>query len=531
QIEAGDVAGAYETIERGRAAVLRSQLASTIADPLASAVPAEAKRLRELESTARAEYSIAKSKLQNALRHNSKSSEPSKDAIQRMSEEVRLKQRNLVSVEAEIRTASPQYREALARIETVWPLTELQEYLQQKNAVFLEYAIWRSAGYVLVVSGKSPPSIEALFISPESAAVLGTTPGPLTADRCRLALVNRSGTGVYQQIATAVEPLSTKSLLALTALSDSLLPSYLQEDLNGNKVQQLIVAPDAPHALLPFEVLLPGEFNTDRYLLDLTSSVTYTPSATVLRTLLDKKTPTKATGPGTGALIVGDPEYTKYTSSTRSLAPQSLYQGLGGKLSKLVHAGLECTWITDTFRKENIATTTLLNANATEQAVFKSAPQKQLIHFACHGFADDRFGNAFGALAISPGSASGNLADDGVLTLNEISRLDLKSCELAILSACETNIGPEQRSEGVWSLSRGFLIAGSHRVAATNWMVDDEATASLVSYFCSGIAQDWNLPAGPNYAKRLHDAKRWVRQQEKWKSPYFWGSFVLVGPN
>jgi CHAT domain-containing protein len=29
----------------------------------------------------------------------------------------------------------------------------------------------------------------------------------------------------------------------------------------------------------------------------------------------------------------------------------------------------------------------------------------------------------------------------------------------------------------------------------------------------------------------VHDAKRWVRKQEKWKSPYYWGTFVLVGPH
>ena len=34
-----------------------------------------------------------------------------------------------------------------------------------------------------------------------------------------------------------------------------------------------------------------------------------------------------------------------------------------------------------------------------------------------------------------------------------------------------------------------------------------------------------------DYAAALQKAKRWVRQQEKWQSPYYWGAFVLVGPN
>ena len=74
-------------------------------------------------------------------------------------------------------------------------------------------------------------------------------------------------------------------------------------------------------------------------------------------------------------------------------------------------------------------------------------------------------------------------------------------------------------------------MAGSRRVVASNWLVDDEAAASLISYFCSSIARARRAGRPPDYAAALHKAKRWVRQQEKWKSPYYWGTFVLVGPN
>jgi CHAT domain-containing protein len=33
-----------------------------------------------------------------------------------------------------------------------------------------------------------------------------------------------------------------------------------------------------------------------------------------------------------------------------------------------------------------------------------------------------------------------------------------------------------------------------------------------------------------DHAEALQMAKRWVRQQEKWKSPYYWASMVLIGP-
>src|SRR5690606_15148740 len=108
--------------------------------------------------------------------------------------------------------------------------------------------------------------------------------------------------------------------------------------------------------------------------------------------------------------------------------------------------------------------------------------------------------------------------------------LNLQGCELAILSACETNLGPQQQGEGVFALSRGFLVAGSRRVVASNWIVDDESSASLVSAFCSALAKQHKSGQTLDYAEALHQAKRWVRKQEKWNHPYHWGAFVLVGP-
>src|SRR6185503_16267466 len=107
-----------------------------------------------------------------------------------------------------------------------------------------------------------------------------------------------------------------------------------------------------------------------------------------------------------------------------------------------------------------------------------------------HGLVDQSYGNLFGALAVTPGPAgAADPADDGFLTLAEIYELVLHAAELSILSACDTNYGPQQQGEGVWSLARGFLVAGSKRVVASNWLVDDEAAATLIYYFANNVAQ------------------------------------------
>ena len=144
---------------------------------------------------------------------------------------------------------------------------------------------------------------------------------------------------------------------------------------------------------------------------------------------------------------------------------------------------------------------------------------------------DQRHGNLFGALALTPGASEIDPADDGFLTLAELYELRLPGCELAILSACDTNYGPQQKGEGVLALSRGFLVAGARRVAASNWLVDDRAAASLISVFCSELARGESDSQGLDYAAALLKAKRWVSQQEPWRSPFFWGGFVLIGPH
>ena len=195
---------------------------------------------------------------------------------------------------------------------------------------------------------------------------------------------------------------------------------------------------------------------------------------------------------------------------------------------------MESTWLQQTFEKVGFKSEKLTGAAATEAAIRREAPGREIIHLACHGMADQSYGNFFGALAVMPGKA-GDSKDDGFLSMSEIYELDLTGCELAILSACETNYGPQQQGEGVWALSRGFLVAGSRRVIASNWVVDDQAAATLVSYFASYLTapgKDASAGAVSNrdYAVALHKAKKGIRNDEKWSHPYYWSSLVLVGP-
>jgi CHAT domain-containing protein len=74
-----------------------------------------------------------------------------------------------------------------------------------------------------------------------------------------------------------------------------------------------------------------------------------------------------------------------------------------------------------------------------------------------------------------------------LLTAEEVGGLNLSSCELAVLSACETSLGREAGGEGVLGLQRAFHAAGARTVIASLWKVDDAATSVLMEQFYTNL--------------------------------------------
>jgi CHAT domain-containing protein len=173
--------------------------------------------------------------------------------------------------------------------------------------------------------------------------------------------------------------------------------------------------------------------------------------------------------------------------------------------------------------------TALESEQATKRAVLARIKGQRVVHLAAHGFADDRFGNLFGAIALTPPRAGTEAPDDdGFLSLHEIYQLPLGDCDLAVLSACSTNVGPQRPLEAGVTLASGFLAAGARRVVASHWSIDDRSTAELIGAFFEKVIDD-RRRGRAHYALALQNAKKAIRARPEFSAPFFWAPFVLIG--
>jgi CHAT domain-containing protein len=143
------------------------------------------------------------------------------------------------------------------------------------------------------------------------------------------------------------------------------------------------------------------------------------------------------------------------------------------------------------------------------------------LHFAVHGLPDESHPELSG-LALSLFDREGR-PQDGILFAHEIARLSLPA-DLVVLSACRSGRGAAISGEGLVGLTHAFLTAGAARVVASEWAVNDQATAELMGLFYDGL-----LRRRLNPARALQQAQLALARQEPWHRPYYWAGFVVQG--
>ena len=206
----------------------------------------------------------------------------------------------------------------------------------------------------------------------------------------------------------------------------------------------------------------------------------------------------------------------------------------------------EAIQINTTLDSMGIESNLVMGVKANEES-FKSLSGKSpsLLHIATHGFflsdPKDIAVNSFIQQKVQSGNtdlllrsglllAGGNRMwkgyeeikgiEDGILTAEEISKLDLSSTNAVVLSACETGLGEIISTEGVFGLQRAFKLAGVQTIVMSLWKVPDEATSKLMIDFYK------NWMAGMEMHDAFRAAQRKIR--EDYSSPYYWAGFVML---
>jgi CHAT domain-containing protein len=528
QQERGNVEGAFATCERMRARSLADQMQVQGIDLFAGMPEATASPLRKRDRANQARLTLLEKQSEFA----------DAEARKNLELELAAARDEAAQIYRDIRTASPAWRMMMRDSFDPLPLEKAQAWLDSQQGILLEYLVGKEQSFLVTITGRGVPQVTKLLINESIAKELGIEAGALTAERLKAALTinGQPLSEIFKQPTSRTVKSAEVLENRLALLWQLLIPADVQKALLSGEFKQLMIVPDSGLTTLPFDALVVEQGHGTKYLLDVGPPITAAPSATLLYNLATRPPPNEVKGTQDGFVVlsVGNPTYSTPASGRvegYSSTPRARYSALRGELKSLPYSGWETSWVAEQLNSIGFKTRTLTKEEATEHAVRENLAGRKIVHLACHGLADQTHGNLFGALAVAPGkNAQRGPTDDGYLTLAEIYDLKMQDCELAVLSACETNVGPQLQGEGVFALSRGFLVAGARRVIASNWIVDDESSATLISGFCSALAKQHETHKSLNYAEALQSAKRWIRKQEKWRHPYYWGAFVQIGP-
>ncbi|MEM6771808.1 MAG: CHAT domain-containing protein, partial [Bacteroidota bacterium] len=109
-----------------------------------------------------------------------------------------------------------------------------------------------------------------------------------------------------------------------------------------------------------------------------------------------------------------------------------------------------------------------INAEATKARFLEEGPTAGILHLAMHGIVND---NPMENALVFRGERD----TFDLLTMQEVLARKFPAA-LTILSACHSGNGPLQQNEGVQSIGRAFMAAGSRSTITSAWEAQDEAT-------------------------------------------------------
>ncbi len=542
-LEDGKPARAIETLERQRSRVFLDRLSLSGLQWTTGIPEGVLEPLLERESKLKEEISGCQQQIRRLLEERG-----SRDEVRRWGQRLDQALTGFRRIQEEIREASPLWKAGLANATRIASLAEIQRELLETRELLLIYQV-SAEGSILALIPPAPAPLRFwhLSLDDSTAPPLGLQPGALTSAQLEEVLLGRGGASLLRQLGDPQSALGESAgvpgyeagplLTQLSALFRILIPGEAWREIRES--EEIVIVPDGPLHYLPFEALViepAGDTASAGFWLDRGPRLHYAPSASVLRALAGRAAGRPAPTEPPTILSVSNPAYSSRAGGSQSspevakpgrveAAARQRYLALGGELQALPGTAQETQALVEAFGREQVRV--LQGSEATEAMVRESVGAKRLLHLATHGIVGSSDADLLASLALSPETADTASSNDGFLQLFEIYQLQLDA-DLTVLSACETNLGRRLAGEGVFALSGGFLTAGSSRVLANQWRVDDDASAWLIGAFFQELASS---PESDPYrfTAALHAAKRRTRETSQRTHPYFWAPFILIG--
>lgn len=219
------------------------------------------------------------------------------------------------------------------------------------------------------------------------------------------------------------------------------------------------------------------------------------------------------------------------------------YEQTRGNFRNLCYSREETDTINNLLNKYGIKVAVFANKSATEKNFRQMDGQSpSIIHIASHAYylvGFEEFNDYFNKLTpliardefmIRAGVLFNNAnstlnkdeelfgINDGVMSAEEVSTMDLSNTSLVVLSACESLIG--NSDEGLGGLPKAFKLAGAQSILGSLWKVSDQVTTMLMKEFYR------NLSKGITTNRALYDAQNKIKRI--CPDPYYWAGFVLL---
>jgi CHAT domain-containing protein len=164
------------------------------------------------------------------------------------------------------------------------------------------------------------------------------------------------------------------------------------------------------------------------------------------------------------------------------------------------------------------ATRIYTGSDARETTFKREAPAYDILHIATHGLMHPA-APMFSSLVLN---ASPDEQDDGVLEAREIATLPLDA-SVAVLSACDTGKADGVQGNAVVGLSWAFLAAGVPTTVVSQWKAQSATTATMMVDFHRHLADDVPTP------EALRRAQLALRRDPRYRNPFYWAPFVVIG--